>query len=52
MQVKLLFKGVTYETLTSEDFMKACQKAGLDLDHLHEQFDAARAQAVEATDNR
>lgn len=46
MEVKLLFKGVTYEMLTDPKFLDACAKAGFDLEKLHDEFDAAKAVAA------
>lgn len=43
MKVSLLFKGVTYELLTNDDFLKACGAAGLDMNQMHEEYEAARA---------
>lgn len=43
MKVKVLFKGVTYESLSSPDFMLVAQKAIPSLRLLHEEFDAAKA---------
>ena len=36
MKVSLLFKGVTCELPTNTDFLRACAKAGLDMNQMHE----------------
>lgn len=43
MQVKLVFKGVTYELLTEEKFRDAAKQAIPELADLYSEFDAARA---------
>ena len=43
MEVHLRFKGLTYETLSDESFLEAAGKAGLDVERLHEEFNAAKA---------
>ncbi len=45
MEVTLRFKGLTYETLKDEEFLKAVEKAQppLDVERLHEEYDAAKA---------
>ena len=43
MEVRLQFKGVTYETLKDEAFLAAAVKAGLDVTRLHEEFEAVKA---------
>ena len=46
MTVKLQFKGVTYEMLTDDEFLAAAVKAGVDLEKLHDEFQAAKATAI------
>ncbi len=45
MEVTLRFKGLTYETLKDEEFLKAVEKAQppLDVKRLHDEYDAAKA---------
>lgn len=43
MDVTLRFKGVTYEMLKDDEFLKAAEKVRLDVKRLHEEFDAAKA---------
>jgi hypothetical protein len=43
MTVKLQFKGVTYEMLTDPEFLAAAAKAGVGMEKLHEEFQAAKA---------
>jgi hypothetical protein len=43
MDVTLRFKGVTYEMLKDDEFLKAADKARLDVKRLHEEFGAAKA---------
>jgi hypothetical protein len=43
MEVNLQFKGLTYETLNDKDFIAAAEKAGLEVERLHDEFDAAKA---------
>jgi hypothetical protein len=45
MTVKLQFKGVTYEMLTAPEFLAATAKAGVGMEKLHEEFQAAKAVA-------
>jgi hypothetical protein len=45
MKVKTVFKGVTYESLSDPDFIRVAREAIPPLDLLHEEFDAARAEA-------
>jgi hypothetical protein len=47
MEVGLQFKGVTYETLKEEGFLAAAAKAGLDVNRLHEEFEAAKATSTD-----
>lgn len=42
MDVNFQFKGLTYETLNDNDFLTAAEKAGLDVERLHVEFDAAK----------
>lgn len=42
MEVRLQFRGITYETLMDEKFLAAAAAVGLDTRRLHEEFDAAR----------
>jgi hypothetical protein len=44
MEVKLVFKGVTYESLNDADFIRVAQEKIPSLDLLHEEYDAARAE--------
>lgn len=43
MEVRLVFKGVTYELLCNAEFLEAAQKAIPELSKLYEEFDAAKA---------
>lgn len=43
MEVKLIFKGVTYELLTDAKFLDAARQAIPELQKLYDEFDAARA---------
>jgi hypothetical protein len=43
MEVRLVFKAVTYELLSNTEFMEAAQKAIPELAKLYEEFDAAKA---------
>lgn len=43
MEVKLVFKGVTFELLTEPTFRSAAQKALPELSQLYEEFDAAKS---------
>jgi len=43
MKVKLVFKGVTYESLHDEEFVKLAKKHLPGLPELHDEFDAAQA---------
>jgi hypothetical protein len=43
MKVKVMFKGVTYESLSSPEFMRVAHEAIPELGLLHEEFDAAKA---------
>jgi hypothetical protein len=45
MNVKSVFKGVTYESLSDPDFMRIASQAIPLLDTLHDEFDAAKAEA-------
>jgi len=42
MQVRLVFKGVTYESLSNGEFLVAARAAIPELDKMYEEFDAAR----------
>ena len=44
MNVKAIFKGVTYESLSDPDFMRIASQAIPLLDTLHDEFDAAKAE--------
>jgi len=44
MNVKAIFKGVTYESLSDPDFMRIAGEAIPLLDTLHDEFDAAKAE--------
>jgi hypothetical protein len=44
MNVKAVFKGVTYESLSDPEFMRIASQAIPLLDTLHEEFDAAKAE--------
>ena len=44
MEVKLVFKGVTYESLNDPDFVRVAREKIPSLDLLHEEYDAARAE--------
>lgn len=50
MGVRVLFKDVTYESLTDADFLEAARKALPDLKQLHEEFDAAAGEKARSTD--
>lgn len=43
MEVRLVFKGVTYELLCNTEFLEAAQKAIPELTKFYEEFDAAKA---------
>lgn len=43
MKLKVVFKGVTYESLSDEKFMEAARKALPGLSELHIEYDAAKA---------
>jgi hypothetical protein len=43
MKVKVVVKGVTYESLSDPEFIKIATKAIPSLENLHDEFDAARA---------
>jgi hypothetical protein len=45
MKVKAIFKGVTYESLSDPEFMRMASERIPFLDELHEEFDAAKAEA-------
>lgn len=45
--VNLLFKGVTYELLSTPDFIESARKAIPQFRKLHEEFDAARAEQLD-----
>jgi len=45
MEVRLVFKGVTYESLTNEAFLTAARAGIPNLQKMYEEFDAARAQS-------
>ena len=44
MNVKAIFKGVTYELLSDPEFMRIAGEAIPLLDTLHDQFNAAKAE--------
>ena len=44
MEVKLVFKGVTYESLNDSEFVRVAREKIRSLDLLHEEYDAARAE--------
>ncbi len=44
MNVKAIFKGVTYESLSDPEFMRIAGQKIPSLDKLHEEFDAAKAE--------
>ena len=44
MNVKAIFKGVTYESLSDPDFMRIASQVIPLLDTLHDEFDAAKAE--------
>jgi len=44
MEVKLVFKGVTYESLNDPDFVRVARENIRSLDLLHEEYDTARAE--------
>jgi hypothetical protein len=44
MEVKLVFKGVTYESLNDPDFVNVAREKIPSLELLHEEYDAARAE--------
>lgn len=43
MRVKIVFKGVTYESLSDPDFQRMAQEAIPSLAELHTEYDAAKA---------
>lgn len=45
MSVKVIFKGVTYELLSDPEFMRIASQKIPTLDRLHNEFDAAKAEA-------
>jgi hypothetical protein len=45
MTVKVIFKGVTYELLSDAEFMRIASERIPGLDSLHQEFDAAKAEA-------
>jgi hypothetical protein len=45
MSIKVLFKGVTYELLSDPKFMRVASDKIPALDNLHDEFDAAKAEA-------
>jgi len=47
MKVNLIFKGLTYECLSDPEFIKVAYKKIRHLKFLHDEFDAARAEAGE-----
>jgi hypothetical protein len=47
MKVKVIFKGVTYESLVDTEFMQVATKKIPFLEELHEEFDAAKAVSQE-----
>jgi len=44
MEVRLVFKGVTYESLCDQAFIATARKAIPTLDTLHAEYDAAKAE--------
>jgi hypothetical protein len=44
MNVRAVFKGVTYESLSDPEFMRIASQAIPLLDSLHDEFDAAKAE--------
>ena len=44
MNVKAIFKGVTYESLSDPEFMRRASQALRSSDTLHDEFDAAKAE--------
>ena len=46
MAVRLVFKGVTYESLTNEAFLTAAREGIPELQNMYEEFDAARAHST------
>jgi hypothetical protein len=47
MNVKAIFKGVTYESLSDPEFMRIAGQAIPLLETLHDEFDAAKAEALQ-----
>jgi hypothetical protein len=47
MNVKAIFKGVTYESLSDPEFMRIASHAIPLLDTLHDEFEAAKAEEIE-----
>jgi hypothetical protein len=47
MNVKAIFKGVTYESLSDPEFMRIASHAIPLLDTLHDEFEAAKAEGQE-----
>ena len=45
MKVRATFKGVTYESLSDPEFMLMASRKISSLDALHDEFDAAKADA-------
>jgi hypothetical protein len=43
MEIRVVFKGVTYESLTNQEFIDAAREALPDLKKLYDEFDAAKA---------
>lgn len=46
MTVRLVFKGVTYESLTTQDFLDAARQAIPQLEELYEEYEAVRGRDV------
>jgi hypothetical protein len=44
MNVKAIFKGVTYESLSDPEFMRIASQKIPSMDTLHDEFDAAKAE--------
>jgi len=47
MKVRLVFKGVTFESLTNEDFIKIARESIPELSKIYDEFDAAKAEDLD-----
>jgi hypothetical protein len=46
MEVKAIFKGVTYESLNDPEFIRVASEQIPSLDLLHDEYDAAKAEVI------